>query len=173
MAASRLEDLPLQRGAITGAIAFVVGSFFVFSLLILAGSPLSDRALSLPVSMTTSSYMTFHAWPVLLGGPPTFLLFSTLPAVILFAAGYTIAAASSASSRGGPARGATVAVGYLALTGLSIVFIVWRQRMLASAPTTPGDIQATILAFAFVFAGLVFPVVFGGLGGMLAERRGH
>lgn len=169
----RLDQLPLQRGAITGALAFVAGTILVFPLLIVAGPPLRDAALGAPVAVGTFSYLVFHAWPVVLGAPPTLLLFSVLPGVILVAAGYTVAAAPSESSRGGPARGATVVVGYLALVGLSIAYILWR----GPTQTAPGNVSPGLLSVVFVvavvFAGVLFPLLFGGLGGMLAERRGY
>ncbi len=168
-----LDGLPLQRGAITGALAFVAGTILVFPLLVVAGPPLRGAALSAPVAVGTFSYLVFHAWPVVLGGPPTLLLFSVLPGVILVAAGYTVASATSESARGGPARGATVVVGYLALAGLSTAYILWR----GPGQTAPGDVSAGLLSVVFVvavvFSGVLFPLLFGGFGGMLAERRGH
>lgn len=173
MATPLFDDLPVNRGAVTGAIAFVVGSVLVFPLLLVAGPPLSDLALSVPVAMTTFSYVSFHAWPVLLGGPPALLLFSTLPGVILASSAYTIVAASSDSPRGGPARGATIVVGYFALSVVAVGFFLFRRQTLATPGTVTADIPGVVVAIVVLFTGIVFPVIFGGLGGALAERRGH
>lgn len=173
MATTRFDDLPTRRGAITGAVAFVVGSVLVFPLLLVAGPPLSDLALSVPVAMTSFSYVFFHAWPFMIAGPPAFFLFSTLPGVILVSSAYTIVAASSDSPRGGPARGATIVVGYFALSVVAVGFFLFRRQTLAGPGGVPAAVPPAVVAFMVVFTGLVFPLVFGGLGGALAEWRGH
>lgn len=173
MATSQLEDLPLQRGAITGAIAFVAGSLLVFPLLLVSGGQLSALALSVPVAMTSFSYATFHAWPVLFGGPPALLLFSALPAVILASSAYTIVAASGDSPHGGPARGATIVAGYFPLTVAAVGYFLVRRRTIGDPGTVPTEIPVAVVAIVVLFTGVVFPVLFGGLGGAIAERRGH
>lgn len=177
MSASRLEALPVREATIAGVLAYVAGSVLVFPLLLAAGPPLSGEATRIPVVLTTLLYTLFHAWPVVLGASPALLLFAILPGGILTAAGYSVAARTSDASAGGPARGASIAGGYLAATVLAVAYFLWRRQTLLANADVPasaaGAIPPVVVVFMVLFTGIVFPVVFGAFGGMLAERRGH
>lgn len=173
MAAGYLEDLPLRRGAITGAVAFVIGILVTFPLLLVAPPPLSTEAARIPIAMGSFSYLIFHGWVVAFGGPSNLMVFTGIPVVILLGAGYSVATATSESPRRGVARGATIASGYLVLVLLSIGFVLWRQPSLAAVVAEPAQFVILIPISAFAFAGIAFPLIFGGLGGALAERRGY
>lgn len=79
-----------------------------------------------------------------------------VPVVILVVAGAVLATrAGVPTPRGGAIVGATLAVGYLAAVVLGLF------------PTTHGGIAPSPLR-AIVIAGIVYPVVFGAIGGALA-----
>jgi len=146
-------------------VAFLVGVVLTFVI----GQVGLDEQLGLlvgfaPVLGTLWSYTAFHLWPMVLGssGMGSFLVFVVLPIVILVGSGYWVA--SGAGRGGGFMKGASVTVGYFVLSLLTFVYIAF----------IAGNAQVTMevgvdLVVALVMTGIVFPVVFGGIGGLLAD----
>lgn len=106
------------------------------------------------------------------------MLFSFIPAAILVGAGYSAASQTSDLPVSPLTRGAAVTVGYLAVLVLAIVYAMVRVGTLSgsfggsgAAGGAGGDVVG--LAIAVVFTGLAFPLVFGALGGWIAQARGY
>lgn len=160
MSAASADDVPIETGASVGAGAWVAGVVLTF----VVGQLGLSQALSLiigfaPLRGTLSAYSAFHTWFLSGTGGSMFLVFTLIPIVLLVGAGFFVASNNRASN--GFATGASVAVGYLAMTVLSIVLLF----VLGS-----GGVQIVDLLISIVLAGVVFPVVFGGLGGLAADQ---
>ena len=84
------------------------------------------------------------------------LVWTALSAGVLTAVGYYL----SRQTDGGTRQGATISLGYFVAAAFSVAFIYTQ--------VTPrlGDMLVQL-----VVAGVVFPAVFGGLGGYVASRR--
>ena len=154
-----------QNGAIAGAAAYVAG--IVLTLLI--GFAGLSGAFSLfvgfaPVVGTVSLYSMLHLWPHILGGTGlgSILVWTLLPVVVLVAAGYWVASTND----GGFTEGASVAIGYFVLSVIG--FLVLLVMGNSSGGSATGDILA--IGLGLLFTGIVFPVVFGGIGGLIAEN---
>jgi len=93
------------------------------------------------------------------------IAFLAVPVGVLVAAGYRSGSDSGADERAATVQGAATATGYCTLVAASIgVF-----KLLASEP---GPYFGTFgTAQILVFAGVLYPAVFGGLGGLFAARR--
>lgn len=162
--ATRDSDLPVRQGGIDGAIAYLLG----LAVTLLVGSLGLNGTVELLlqsdlVEGTVLGYTFFHQWvPVLGGGMESFLVWAIVPIVVCVVSGYWIA---SQSPRGtGVGHGATITVGYFVLTLLGFVYL----EVVADA--LPATIDGGLdLVIAIAITGLLFPVVFGGLGGLLAD----
>lgn len=97
-----------------------------------------------------------------LGGP--LLALYLLPPLLLAAAGYLVVRSGSTFGASGERNaGASVAVGYVP------AFVLGAFVFDASAAT--ASVTATPAGLSTIFFGLGYAVVFGAVGGMLAERR--
>lgn len=165
--------MPTSSGTAAGAVAWIAGVVLTYLL----GTLGLHQGLQLIVGFlgftgALLSYFGFHVW--MLGGSGSaqvgsLAAFTLLPMVLLVGAGYVVASRGRlADAADGFKRGATVAVGYLALALLSIVYFVVAANGGAGGGGAGGsgliDLVLTVLV-----TGVVFPVVFGGLGGVLAE----
>lgn len=181
------DGLPVRDGAITGAVAFLGGSALMFVFLQLIGDVVAAISSVAPVASSTLVYSLLHGWPVLSGEvSPVVLIFSLIPAAILVAAGYSVAKKTADSRVSASKRGASVAVGYCSIAVLSLVYIVIRVQSLlndvfgssagattstAAASSSSADLLPLLLMIGFT--GVVFPVAFGALGGIIAQSRGY
>lgn len=163
----------VRRGAITGAGAFVGGAILVLVFAFLVGGMLGALASLAPVSTATMGYAALHAWVAMLDGSPQVLVFALIPGAILVGAGYSAARQTSDLPTSPVTRGAAVTVGYLSVVVLSILYTIVRAG--AVPGTYGGGVGADFfgVAVAIVFTGLAFPLVFGALGGWLAQARGY
>ncbi len=162
------ERLPIRHGAIVGASAWVFGIVVSYALALVAGVSGSDMGISV-LDLSIVFYSTLHLWPVVLApGTETAtaaLTFTPIAVAILLGAGYRVA--SVADGERGFENGATVTVGYAVLAVLSLLFVL-------GSPTEFFFQQATgWTVVVVVFTGLVMPVVFGGLGGLVAHWRSN
>jgi hypothetical protein len=95
-----------------------------------------------------------------------------IPMGVLFAAGFLVARRLGAAGTGrGAVVGAKTAVGYIVLVAITKFVFVW------SATTTQAGATQSIslgpaLVPALAFAGVLYPLVFGGLGGAAAVALG-
>ncbi|WP_224447100.1 hypothetical protein [Haloprofundus salilacus] len=192
--------LPLRRSALVGAVVYALGYALTYTVTAgrasavaaveIAGeyadpAPLGAVLGSGPASWVTSGWLFYNAHLVptsvpiadavnglggltnrsllaTLGGPlyPLYLL----PPLLLVAAGYVVVlTASTPGENGARNAGASVVAGYfpLFLVG-AFVFTVGA----AEAPTaaSPAGLPSVLL-------GLMYPLAFGGVGGLLADRR--
>ena len=152
------SGLPVRTGAVAGGIAWIVGLVVTYALLQLeviggAFGPLIGQTFGLVVFV----FASLHLWPMLFGSGTTLSLFWTIvPLVIILGAGYVTADRTG----GGVSAGATVAVGYFALTVLSVIYFI----------SAFGQVDAIQMIAYLVVGGALFPAVFGGLGGYVAEE---
>lgn len=168
----------VRRGAITGAGAFIGGSVLVFAFMMLAGDILGAIASVAPIASATFGYAMLHAWAAAADGSAALLIFALIPAAILVGAGYSAASQTSGLAASAAKRGAAVTVGYLSLTVLSLLYLFVRAQSVLSgmgttSANTGGGVDVLGLAVIVVVTGIVFPVVFGALGGLLAQARGY
>lgn len=175
MALGPVPDAVAEQGTIFGTLAFLGGMAFVFPLFVAAGGDLEAQALATPLAMAAFGYMLLHAWGVLFGLPPDFLAFALVPALLLALVGYVTARRTRRLDMPGRYRGAGVVFGYLPVTGLAFVYVVVRFQQLAPDGRSPLAVIATLdpgfLVASVGYTGLLFPLLFGGLGGYVAERR--
>ncbi|WP_231185182.1 hypothetical protein [Haladaptatus sp. DYF46] len=118
----------------------------------------------LPTADTINGFrsLTNRSLIAMVGGP--FFLLYLVPPILLIGAGYVAVRTGTTPGANGPRNaGASIAVGYLPL------FVVGTFAFAASAANAP--VTATPDGIPAIFLGLVYPIVFGALGGMAAERR--
>lgn len=166
----------VRRGAITGAGAYVGGSILVFAFMLLAGDVLGALASAAPIASATFGYSALHGWSALADGSLPLLLFALIPAAILVGAGYSAASQTSGLAASAAKRGASVTVGYLSVSLVSTLYLFVRARSAFSGMgTTTGSGGVDVLGFALIvaFTGVLFPLAFGAVGGLLAQARGY
>jgi hypothetical protein len=176
------STLPLQQGALYGALAFVVGYALSYAYLLVAGSDFLDSDIVSENMLQLVGWVFFNAQFVRIEldqTPATFdllgqlastevlqlpaLLLTVLLAVLLIAAGYRVADAVSSPQTTvdqGTVFGATIVTGYLPL--------VFFGALLFEASSVGGrpDVFGGVL-----LAGILFPALLGALGGHLAVSR--
>ncbi len=119
---------------------------------------------SLPTADTVNGFrsLTNRSLLSMVGGP--FFLLYLVPPLLLFGAGYVAVRTGKTPGANGPRNaGASIAVGYLPLFVVG-TFVFAASAANAAVTASPDGIPA-------IFLGLVYPIVFGALGGMVAERR--
>lgn len=157
-------EFPVQHGATVGSGAFVLGLLvtLIIGLLGLHGT-LALVVGFAPVSGTILGFSTLHLWPLIVSSSSMggLVPLTIVPLVILVAGGYLVA---SRTGRGnGFVNGASVVVGYLALTLVAYAYLIF----LASG-RTGMTIDLDVL-LQILFTGVLYPAVFGGIGGILAD----
>lgn len=156
MSYSQNSSASTVSGAAAGAGAFLIGLVLTYILAQLEiNLALSFVVALVPIEGTIFSYLGFHTLEESFE-----LWFTLIPAVLLFVSGLTVASGTRGNPVEGFTDGAKVTSGYLAMTlfGVLVMFLVSGEFDLS------GDIIADMIV-----AGVVFPIVFGGLGGALAE----
>jgi hypothetical protein len=164
--ADAIDDSQSFRvGIAGGAIAWILGVAIAVVLLVLF-STIDGGFLDL-FATGVVFYYTFHLWPLVL--VPAELsasaaVFAPVAMLVLFWAGFrTALRAETSSGRDGFYSGAAIAVGYLGMALVSLpAFAITIESSLLADPLVTGLIVVT--------TGILFPVVFGGLGGWIAGR---
>ncbi|WP_458208411.1 transporter [Haladaptatus sp. NG-SE-30] len=192
--------LPLRRAAPAGIVAYVVGYLVtlgatagrvgtVMALEVpgeyLDATPLGQIFGSTPPQWVVSGWLFYNAHFVPTSLPTadamnglgrltnqnlltevggSLLVLYLLPPLLLVGAGYLVVKTGTVSGANGPRNaGASVAVGYVPLF-VVVAFIV-------TADAVNGPITASPAGIPAIFLGLVYPLVFGAVGGILAEHR--
>lgn len=156
MSTATTNEAGFESGAAVGAGVWVVGAVLTFIIAKLNISlGLSIVAALSPIAGTLWAYQAIHSWFAI--GLSGFAVFTIIPIVLLIGAGFYVA---SQSQEQGFLAGAAVAGGYFAVTVLAAVLVL---------VMTPGTDIAQLL-ISLVIAGVVFPVVFAGLGGVIADQ---
>lgn len=159
-----------QQAVVVGLVAWLAGVVITF----LIGQAGLNQGLSFilafaPIAGSFLMYLAFQSWFATggLGAAGGLAVFTLLPIVILLLAGYYRA------SQGGPADagdgfrlGASITAGYLVGAILSIVVAL---VMLGGSGSSGLQLNADTI-ISLVVAGIVFPVVFGGVGGAVASE---
>jgi len=162
------EGLPWRHGAIAGTIAWVIGFAVMFVVMLVMFGPV--RALQDPLRTLFFAAVFFlgaHLWLVLTGGFPGGIgllpvAFTPIPLLLLFAAGYRVSTVANVRwNREAYLTGATVAVGYAALTVVAMAVLAISTDPFSSVPT---------FIFVLGFTGGIVPFLAGGLGGIIAAR---
>lgn len=157
-------SVPIRRGAAAGAAAFVAVAVIIHVILrtgTFVNRFMAQGVSQSPITLTVGALLDAHAWFIqmqVLDSPiPTLV-----PLVALLAAGaYTARSSGARSPVDGFKSGMTVVAGYLAL--LIVAIVVMR---VAGAGGGGGTSTNQIIQVAIT--GLVYPLVVGGLGGVLA-----
>lgn len=162
------ERLPIRHGAIVGGGAWVVGVVVSFALASMAGASGSALLGISVLDLSIIFYYMLHLWPMFLA-PGTdmataALVFTPIAIVILLYGGYRVASRAE-NHESGFKNGATVTVGYFVLAVLSLLFALGSITELLFQQATGRTLVVVI------FTGLLMPVVFGGLGGVIADWR--
>lgn len=160
MSTASSNDLPINAGAGVGAAAWVVGVVVTF----IVGQLGISQVLSLiigfaPLQGSLAAYSGLHTWFISgLGGGGLFAVLMLIPILLLVGAGFYLA--SQNRSDNGFATGASIAVGYLAMTVLGVVLLM----------VMGSEMGIVDLIINVAVAGIVFPVLFGGIGGLVADQ---
>jgi hypothetical protein len=114
---------------------------------------------------------------VLFGLPPTALLLAVVPGGLLTATGYLVAWRTAHLEVQGRYRGAAVTAGYMPATAIAFGYSLLRFQATADTQTGVADLFVSLdpgfVVASVGYTGLLFPVIFGGLGGYLVEVRGE
>jgi len=177
MSYQRNNSIDVVDGAIFGAGAYVVGALVTLIATVAGGTAAAANA---PVREATAGVGTIvnyggvsgslfaHLWVHELSvvtefGLATHLLpYTFIVLGLLLAAGYVVATLSSSyQSNAGFKHGASIAIGYFPLAVLATVF----------AGVGVGEVELVAIdsLLTLVVTGIVYPVVFGGLGGLLSK----
>lgn len=162
MSTGTADDLGVETGANIGAATWVLG--LVLTLVIgLAGlDTLTTLLVNLgdPITGSVAGYFFYQSWFVTslgVGGPLGITVFALLPILLLVGAGFYVASENEGT---GPMAGVALAVGYGGLAILSAVVLL----------LTGGMDSMVDLLLMVIVAGLVYPIVFGGIGGAIADQ---
>lgn len=162
---SRNSGMPVQKGALAGGAIFVIGLIVTF-VLAKVGFPRGMGMIMAfdPIFGSIFGYSAFHLWPMILGssGMGSFTVGAIVPIVLLLGSGFWVASESTSGS--GFMNGASVTVGYFVLALLAFLYMIF------TSSGTGGGMQIGVdFVVALVVTGIVFPVVFGGIGGVIAD----
>ena len=151
---------PASLGQIFGSTppSWVVGGWLFYNAhFVPTGLPTAD-------SLNGIGKLTNRTILTTIGGPT--LALYLLPPVLLVAGGYLVArTAETYGANGERTAGASIVVGYFPVFLLG-AFVLTASPANASVVASPADLPA-------IFFGLVYPVVFGAIGGVLADRHGE
>lgn len=166
---SLTERLPIKHGIIAGAGAWIAGIAVSYVLASAAGG--AGQGLALfgisTLDLSVIFYFTLHLWPAVLAPSSdvsVLLIFTPIAIAILLVAGYRVASKAT-NAESGFKNGATVTAGYAVLAVLSLLMVFGSFADLVFQEAT-GFVLVSL-----VFTGLLMPVVFGGLGGWIADKR--
>lgn len=155
----------LRPSVVAGARAWVIGLTVAVVLLALFSGFSTDPGTLFSTGVVF--YFTFHLWPLVFvpsGLGATAAIFAPFTMVLLFWSGFrTTVRADLHHEESGFRYGARITIGYLALALLSAPILFYTVEV---SPLEDPLVTVAIL----VTTGVLFPVVFGGLGGWIAER---
>jgi len=160
MAATVEHVDPATLGQIFGSTppSWIVGGWLFYNAHFVPTSlPTADAANGMALLTNRSLLST-------LGGP--LVVFYLLPPLLLLSGGYFVAQTGNTSGVNGARNaGASIAVGYFPVFLLG-AFVLTANSAAGRTVASPAGLHA-------VFLGLVYPVVFGALGGKLADWYGE
>lgn len=170
------NGIPVRRAAVLGGVAFVA----TYVLTGIAGLVASDSSLS----EFTSDGVSIPLWKVAgwvfysahggevdvsVGGSSAGVgfvsspLIYALPPIVLVAVGYVLASESDSATRNAMLkRSATIAVGYGLLSTVGVFLTKYSISMIVTLRVEPDPVTGIL------FAGILFPVAFGAVGGAIA-----
>lgn len=160
----------LRQGVTYGAIGWLSGVGLVLLLVLLASGP-ARLLQQLPIAVATVLWSDLHGWAAVVEGQPGLLFVSTVPASVLVGMGYLAARATASAPEPGLVRGAWITAGYLPLVVLGFVWVLVRVSMLSGSVGAILSWNLLGLVLPIVATGLVFPLIFGALGGRLFDWR--
>jgi len=163
-------DLPFRDGAIVGVASFIttyIITGIVYSITYSGGDTTGEFLIWKAAGWAFYSVHNANIVPIsqlaeLLGGSlvPTPIAY-LIPPAVLIGSGYTLAKGSDIESyTEGATWGATVIVGYLPLCFVGIFLTSHTKEGIISLQISP-DFTTSLL-----FAGILYPAIFGALGGM-------
>jgi len=178
MAYQGTDSVDVLEGGVFGVGAYVVGVVVTLIATVARGTPAAANA---PIRETSagaatvvdyggvSGYLFAHLWIHELSVLTEFTLathllpFTVVLAAVLVGAGFAVASlADGYRVEGGFKHGASIAIGYFPVAVLATLVV----------GVTVSDVTLLSLdsLLTLLVAGLVYPVVFGGLGGFLSKQ---
>lgn len=161
-------DSPVRRGIAAGALAFIAVAALVHVLLrtgMFFDEVWARGVAASPITVTLGAILDVHGWflgGVQIGGDIEVL--TVLPVIALLAAGFWTARGSApVSPVDGFTSGATVVAGYLPVLVVAIV-------LMSTIGGGSGGETGTTTILKVVLTGICYPVVVGGIGGVLARQ---
>lgn len=169
---TRTMGVPVQlrRGVLAGTAAWIAAVVVVHGVL-RSGTVFPEILVRFmeeaPIMSTTGAMLDAHAWFVGIRLSADIAPLVVVPIVLLLAAGYWTASGGGGTSPvGGILGGASVVAGYLAMLIVTVVLMT-----LFGGGSGGETGMETILML--VVTGVVYPVVLGGLGGLVASQLGR
>lgn len=160
------EEVSVRDGAVLGAVPWVYGVVLTFLFGTLgATDTLSFIVAPSPLFGSLFGYFLFHTWFLPGGASEGLAVFTAIPVGLLLAAGFLAARRRGPNVRAAVA-GASVTVGYFVLGAISVVAAVSALGGGGEAATLSVDADALV---GILVAGVVFPLLFGTIGGAIAD----
>lgn len=168
-------DVPIVSGLVNGALSYVTGLLLSVGLFAVLGmqpiAQLASSAIPRPGEMFGWLFYGAHQVPVVVDGEPinyastiasNSAVYYAVPVILLAASGYHVAENVEATEpTAGFVAGATTTLGYLPLALGGIVLFTYEA----------SQVTVTIpFLRAILLVGLAYPIVAGGIGGVLATR---
>jgi hypothetical protein len=161
MATAWIESVSIRESIVSGVATWLAGLVLTVSVALLG---LSEAIYILTyfdmVNGTIIGYVGLHTW--FIDNVISAVWLTILPVGLLVLSGISLAPGTTGDPVTGFKHGATITAGYLPMAVVSIYFV--SDFLAASGGTTH-------LLLSSAVTGIAFPVVFGGLGGALAESR--
>lgn len=160
---SQTDTVNLQTAALYGAGAYAIG--LVLTILAVETEIIDELAFYqlLDFEGYLLAQLVSHELNILTDGSffNELLPMAVLMAILLIAVGYFAASQYEYQRDGDGAKtGAAIAIGYLAAAVVAVVIIFIQT----------DDVDTTETVLTLFVTGIIYPVVFGGIGGLLAEN---
>jgi len=160
MGYSSTDSASISSGVVSGVAVWITGLVVTF---VVAITQLNIGLYFLVriaiVEGTLVGYIGLHTW--FLSEFVDIVWLTIIPIGLLVISGFSLAPGSNGDPAAGFTDGAKITVGYLAMTLVAMGYLVTAA---GGTVQIDGDFLLTVLT-----TGVVFPIVFGGLGGVLAE----
>jgi hypothetical protein len=160
---SAQSNIDVRQGALFGAGAYLLS---LAATILAIELEVPDELLVYQLYGNFEGYLSaqlyIHELGILSGGEVWIevLLWTLITISILLAVGFSAASRAAVGSGDGFRQGASITIGYLTLAALATIYLYSQF----------DSINMSNLLIELVVTGVVYPVVFGGVGGAVAEN---